>query len=79
MGYASWNNIVHSSIGNNYIDDEDDNIQWEEPLIFRFSGIEYKVYVYYDRYRGIPKSVIKYAGKIRCYRLYRSRMQLTCV
>lgn len=31
MGYASWTNIVHSSIGNNYIDDEDDNIQWEEP------------------------------------------------
>jgi hypothetical protein len=58
MGYASWNNIVCGSEVSN-----DDNAQWEEPIIFRFNGSEYKVFVYYDGYRGIPKSVIKYAGK----------------
>ena len=63
MGYASWNNIARSSIGDNDINSDDDNIQWEEPIIFRFNGIEYKVFIYYDRYRGLPKSVIKYAGK----------------
>jgi hypothetical protein len=57
MGYASWNNIARSG------SDSDDNIQWEEPLIFRFNGSEYKVFVYYDRYRGLPQSVIEYAGK----------------
>jgi hypothetical protein len=62
MGYGSWNNIVRSSNSEvNY--DNDDNIQWEEPIIFRFNGTEYKVFVYYDRYRGLPEPVIKYAGK----------------
>jgi len=62
MGYASWNNIVHSNM--NYKNNDcDDNIQWEEPLIFRFNGNEYRVFVYYDRYKGLPESVIKYAGK----------------
>jgi len=61
MGYASWNNIVRSS--NGQVSYDDDNIQWEEPIIFRFNGTEYRVFVYYDRYRGIPESVIKYAGK----------------
>lgn len=60
MGYASWNNIVRSS---EVSYDSDDNIQWEEPIIFRFNGSEYRVFVYYDRYRGVPESVIKYAGK----------------
>jgi hypothetical protein len=60
MGYASWNDITHSSTS---FSTADDNIQWEEPLIFRFNGNEYKVFVYYDRYRGLPESVIKYAGK----------------
>jgi hypothetical protein len=60
MGYASWNNIVRSSNGEvSY----DDNIQWEEPIVFRFNGSEFKVLVYYDRYRGLPESVIRYAGK----------------
>jgi len=58
MGYASWNNIVRGSEVT-----YDDNTQWEEPIIFRFNGSEFKVLVYYDRYRGIPESVIKYAGK----------------
>jgi len=58
MGYASWNNIVRGSKVS-----YDDNTQWEEPIIFRFNGSEYKVFVYYDRYRGIPEPVIKYAGK----------------
>ena len=62
MGYASWNNIVHSNMNYNN-NDCDDNIQWEEPLIFRFNGSEYRVFVYYDRYKGLPESVIKYAGK----------------
>jgi hypothetical protein len=62
MGYASWNNIARSSNGEVSYDD-DNNIQWEEPIIFRFNGTEYKVFVYYDRYRGLPDSVIKYAGK----------------
>jgi hypothetical protein len=62
MGYASWNNIIHSNSGTS--ENDGDNIQWwEEPLIFRFNGTEYKVFVYYDRYRGLPESVIKYAGK----------------
>ena len=60
MGYASWNNIVRSSEASY---DNDDNIQWKEPIIFRFNGTEYRVFVYYDRYRGLPESVIKYAGK----------------
>lgn len=61
MGYASWNNIVRiSDIG--YNDGDSDDIQWKEPIIFRFNGSEYKVFVYYDRYRGLPESVIKYAG-----------------
>jgi hypothetical protein len=60
MGYASWNNIVRSSSEVSY---DNDNIQWEKPIIFRFNGTEYKVFVYYDRYRGAPESVIKYAGK----------------
>ena len=62
MGYASRNNIVRSS-GTGYKHGDSDNIQWEEPIIFRFNGIEYKVFVYYDRYSGLPKSVIKYSGK----------------
>jgi hypothetical protein len=62
MGYTSWNNIVHSN-GIGYNDGDSDDIQWEEPTIFRFNGTEYKVYVYYDRYRGAPEPVIKYAGK----------------
>jgi hypothetical protein len=33
MGYASWNNIVRSS--NGQVSYDDDNIQWEEPIIFR--------------------------------------------
>jgi hypothetical protein len=60
MGYASWNNIVRSIYGE--VSYDDNNIQWEEPIIFRFNGTEYKVFVYYDRYTGIPESVIKYAG-----------------
>jgi hypothetical protein len=60
MGYASWNNIACK---NNEVSYDDDNIQWEEPIIFRFNGTEYKAFVYYDRYKGIPESVIKYAGK----------------
>jgi hypothetical protein len=28
-----------------------------------YAVLEYKVFVYYDRYRGLPESVIKYAGK----------------
>jgi hypothetical protein len=63
MGYASWNNLARNGIGDNDGDSDDDNIQWEEPLIFRFNGCEYKVFIYYDRYRGLPESVIKYAGK----------------
>jgi hypothetical protein len=63
MGYASWNNIVRSNINYTNNESDDDNIQWEEPIIFRFNGYEYKVSVYYDRYRGFPDSVIKYAGK----------------
>jgi hypothetical protein len=64
MGYASWNNIARSSNSIGYNDsDSDDNIQWEESLIFKFNGSEYKVFVYYDRHRGLPESVIKYAGK----------------
>ena len=59
MGYASWNNIVRRSEASY----DNDNIQWEEPIIFRFNGSEYKVFVYYDIYRGLPESVIKYAGK----------------
>ena len=35
----------------------------KKPIIFRFNGTEYAVFVYYDRYKGIPESVIKYAGK----------------
>ncbi len=58
MGYASWNNIVRGSKVS-----YDDNTQWEEPIIFRFNGSEFKVLVYYDRYRGLPEPVIKYAGK----------------
>jgi hypothetical protein len=61
MGYASWNNIARSS--NSEVSYDDNNIQWEKPIIFRFNGSEYKVFVYYDRYRGLPESVIKYAGK----------------
>ena len=61
MGYASWNNIVRGSSEVNY--DNDNNIQWEEPIIFRFNGTEYKVLIYYDVYKGIPESVIKYVGK----------------
>jgi hypothetical protein len=60
MGYASWNNIARK---NNEVNNNDDNIQWEEPIICRFNGSEYKVFVCYDRYKGIPESVIKYAGK----------------
>jgi hypothetical protein len=62
MGYASWNNIVGSGNGKVSYDD-DNNIQWEEPIIFRFNGSEYHVFVYYDRYKGLAKSVIKHAGK----------------
>lgn len=61
MAYASWNSIIRNST--NFNNEDDDNIQWEEPLIFRFNGNEYRVYIYYDRYMGIPESVIKYAGK----------------
>jgi len=61
MGCASWNNISRNSNGE--ISYDDNNFQWEEPIIFRFNGSEYKVSLYYDRYRGIPESVIKYAGK----------------
>jgi hypothetical protein len=69
MAYASWNNIarddtITNEAGEGDEEEEDsDNLQWEEPLIFRFNGSEYKVYVYYDRYRGIPESIIKYAGQ----------------
>jgi hypothetical protein len=63
MGYASWNNIVRNNINYTNSNSDDDNIQWEEPLIFRFNGTEYKVFVYYDIYKGLPESVIKYAGK----------------
>jgi hypothetical protein len=62
MAYASWNNIIHSNMNYNN-NDCDDNIQWEEPLIFRFNGSEYRVYIYYDIFKGLPESVIKYAGK----------------
>jgi hypothetical protein len=61
MGYASWTSIVRGSSEVNY--DNDNNIQWEEPIIFRFNGTEYKVLIYYDVYKGIPESVIKYVGK----------------
>jgi hypothetical protein len=64
MGYASWNNIAHSSCsGDNDRETDIDDIQWEEPIIFRFNGSEYRVFVYYDRYKGLPDLVIKYAGK----------------
>jgi hypothetical protein len=56
MAYASWNNIIRNSPNLN--NENDDNIQWEEPLIFRFNGNEYQVFIYYYRYMGIPKSVI---------------------
>jgi hypothetical protein len=77
MGYASWNNISRSSNGE--ISYDDNNFQWEEPIIFRFNGSEYKVSLYYDRYRGIPESVIKYAGKSHAIGLYRSRVCLTSI
>jgi hypothetical protein len=60
MAYASWNNMAHSSSDN---DNDDIDVQWEEPIIFRFNGSEYRVFVYYDRYRGQPDPVIKYAGQ----------------
>lgn len=43
-------------------DSDDDNTQREWPLIFGFSGSEYKVFINYDWYRGLAESVIKYAG-----------------
>jgi hypothetical protein len=59
----SWNNITPNRSRNTEEEYTDDNIQWEEPLVFRFNGNEYKVFVYYDRYSGLaPESVIKYAG-----------------
>jgi hypothetical protein len=60
MAYASWNNIARSNDDNNY---HDSDIQWEEPIIFRFNGSEYRVFVYYDRYRGQTDPVIKYPGQ----------------
>lgn len=30
MAYASWNNIIRNST--NFNNEDDDNIQWEEPL-----------------------------------------------
>jgi hypothetical protein len=54
--------IILPRSSNGKVSYDDDNIQWQEPIIFRFNGTEYKVFVYYDRYRGLP-SVIKYAGK----------------
>jgi hypothetical protein len=73
MGYASWNNIAHHPHHHYQYqqqqqnsDGEEDNIsnlQWKEPLIFRFNGFEYKVFVYYNRYTGESNSIIKYVGK----------------
>ena len=63
MAYASWTTYPHTNK-----DDEgeeeytDEQVQWEEPMIFRFNGSEYHVFVYYNRYTGQPKSEIKYAG-----------------
>jgi hypothetical protein len=51
MGYASWNNMARST-GNSEVSNDD--IQWEEPIIFRFNGSEYKVFVYYDRTKAYP-------------------------
>jgi hypothetical protein len=61
MAYASWNNMARSSSSDN--DNDDIDVQWEEPIIFRFNGSEYRVFVYYDRYRGQPDPVIRYAGQ----------------
>ena len=61
-GYAGRNNIAGNR-GDNDSDSDDDNIQREYPLIFGFGGSEYKVFIHYDRYRGLAESVIKYAGK----------------
>jgi hypothetical protein len=66
MAYASWNNIVSDSSNSNNEEENifNDNIQWEEPIIFRFNGKQYNVLVYYDRYSGLaPEAIIKYAGK----------------
>lgn len=72
MAYASWSNIARVNNEEDIIDitkitddineEEADNPQWKEPIIFRFNGSEYRVFVYYDRNRGEPKSVIEYTG-----------------
>ena len=54
MSYASWT----GNIKTNTMMDENDNRQWPVPIILRFNGQEYQVYVEYDRYTGIPRSVI---------------------
>jgi hypothetical protein len=70
MAYASWNNIVHNyncnndTSSSNNDEDEYSDIRWEEPIIFRFNGKQYNVFVYYNRYSSLaPESIIKYAGK----------------
>lgn len=66
MAYASWNNIVRDSSNSNNEEEYiyDDNIQWEAPIIFRFNGKQYNVFVYYDKYSCLaPEAIIKYAGK----------------
>ena len=73
MAYASWNNIVRDSSNSNNEEEYiyDDDTQWEEPIIFRFNGKQYNVFVYYDRYNGLaPEVYNKICREIRRYRLY---------
>jgi hypothetical protein len=65
MAYASWTNIAHRPADDEEGEEEeytDEQVRWEEPMIFRFNGKEYHVFVYYNRYTGEPKSEVKYAG-----------------
>lgn len=52
MGYASWT-------GGDNSDSDDDLIamQWPEPLILRFNGQEYKVFIKVDRNISISKEI----------------------
>ena len=55
MSYASW----AGNIKTDTMDGDDDNRQWPDPIILRFNCKEYRVYVNYNRYTGIPSTEIE--------------------
>ena len=65
MGYASMTQIIDNVGGGGDSFEDNNNKQWEHPLILRFNGKEYRVFIRVDEFSEDPiRSDIK--GPFEC-------------